>query len=125
MARTVLIRLALLAACLLVFVPTGHIALPMGIAFLRFVNPQYAAEPVDWVILSLLGTGIGLSMLSCRWAPRWLLALSIAAYVGVIVLVYRAWADPMDLVFLATGVPFVMVSVWSLLRVRPRTSSKA
>ena len=64
MARMVLIRLALLAACLLVFVPAGHIALPMGVAFLRFVNSQYAAEPADWVILALLAAGIVLSMLS-------------------------------------------------------------
>jgi hypothetical protein len=109
-------RVALLFTCLLVFLPGGHIALPMGIGFLRFLNPQFSPELRDWVILWLLANSITISVVSIRHAPRVLVICSIASYSALIVLVQLGWANPQDSMMYITAIPFLGVSIWCFVQ---------
>lgn len=107
-------RLGLPLSCLLVFVPVGHVGLPIGIGFLRFVNPRYSAEPIDWIILGLFVVGTCLAILSYWRDGRLLLACSIVSLAAVIAIVYYAWASQTSISLLITAMPFAAISIWSL-----------
>ena len=125
MGKLLLSRIALPVACLLVFIPAGHAALPMGLGFFRFLNPQYSIEPLDWLILSTLAIGIGLSVASYWHARRLLGGCSIIAFVSMIALVYHAWAEFVDPRLLITAIPFVAVSIWTLFQSGSLTPNSA
>lgn len=101
---------------MLVFLPGGHIALPMGLSFLRFLNPHFSPELRDWVILWLLANSITISVVSMRHAPRVLVICSITSYSALIVSVQREWANPQDAIMYITAIPFLGVSILCLLQ---------
>lgn len=126
MNKRLLIRVGLPAACLLVFMPVGHVGLPIAVGFLRFTNPQYTAEPFDYYILSGFLLGSGLAIASYRYAHRLLVACSIAVFVAVLVMAYHAWASHVSLGLLfVTSLPFVAISIWSLVQKSSPTPSSA
>lgn len=101
---------------MLVCVPGGHIAAPMGFLFLRFLNFRYPPDLTDWLILLLLGAALAASVTSLWRGGRPLILFSVLAYSAVIVLVQNNWADPVDRDLLVTAVPFAAASVWSLVQ---------
>jgi hypothetical protein len=105
-----LLGAAAAVTCLLTFIPGGHSALPLGIGFLRFVNPTASLSAADWTVLAvycggLFATALGIALL--RW---WPVALAISLYGLTIGLAFAYWADPPDGAMLVTAAPFVLVS---------------
>ncbi len=116
MVKPLLVRFTLLVTCMLVCIPGGHIAFPMGFSFLRFLNPRYPKYSTDWLILSLLCVAVAASATSLWRGGRPLILFSILAYSAVIVLVQNHWVVPRDWDMLFSAVPFVAASVWSLVQ---------
>jgi hypothetical protein len=111
----ILSRVALPVTALLVIGPAGHAALPIGIAFGRFLNPTYTAKPRDWLILAALLAGIGLAIASCSRARRVLVSLSIICLATTTVMAMRAWSEIDFELFACSGVPFVLVSLVAII----------
>lgn len=111
----ILSRVALPVTALLVIGPAGHAALPIGIAFARFLNPTYTAKPHDWLILAALLVGIGLAVASCSRARRVLVSLSIICLATMTVMAMRAWSKIDVELFACSSVPFIVVSLVAII----------
>lgn len=119
-------RFTLLASAALTFVPAGHIAAPVGLFFLRFLNAEYRPRLADWVILTCAATGIVLSLVSWR---RNQLSITLAAgvlYFVALAVAVSEWSSPLDLsTSIPTGIPFAGVAACIAWKCVARRSAAA
>lgn len=102
----------------IILLAAGHIFVPQGLFFVRFLNFDHAKTKLDYAILFATATALACSHMAMRYRSIIASIAATALYIIATAIAFDAWSDPRHELFAANAIPFAVITLLLGIRMR-------